>query len=294
MPFSLTDVTVGSTYMKGKTSLDSDALGRVVAVLPGIGFRVRDCDGRGFMLWSDLQLVDEEAYDLADETRVDCRGMPGFPDCAFWESQGIEPLFVASWHHYHPDPMPPPPGFLTSILSSYRDEAEAKGGAFLRAWSRQATEALGYILTRSSDPALSLRDFPSASGSKAQVVESLIPTSGTMFETPKRLQSTAAVPDAPVRIRKEPETETETEAEPEDELPPSEEEAEEVDEDEDEDEEAVDEDDEDQEEEDQEEPAPDNTWSKVVTFLSAPNTIPIAVLVGWTAYLTVQNYCSCP
>jgi len=220
MPFSLTDVTVGSTYMKGKTSLGSDAGGRVVAVLPGIGFRVRDCDGRGFMLWSDLQLVDEEAYDLADETRVDSQGMPGFPDCAFWESQGIEPLFVASWHHYHPDPMPPPPGFLTPILSAYRDEAETKGGAFLRAWSRQATEALGYILTRSSDPALTLRDFPSAPGSKAQALESLVPTPGTMFETPKRPRIAVTVPDAPVRMaRPSPDP-----ADQEDELPPSEDE----------------------------------------------------------------------
>ncbi len=90
MSFSLTDVTIGSTYMKGKTTMGVDAVGRVVAVLPGIGFRVRDCDGRGVMLWSDLQLVDEEAYDLANETVDDSRA-PGFPDCAFWESRGIEP-----------------------------------------------------------------------------------------------------------------------------------------------------------------------------------------------------------
>lgn len=297
MPFSLTDVSVGSTYMKGKTSSDSDAVGRVVAVLHGIGFRVRDCDGRSFMLWSDLQLVDEEAYDLADETRVDSRGIPGFPDCAFWESQGIVPLFVASWHHYHPDPMPPPPGVLTSILSAYRDEAEAKGGAFLRAWSRQATEALGYVLTRSSDPALSLRDFPSAPGSKAQVVESLIPTSGTMFETPKRPRSAVAVPDAPGRMaRPSPDP-----RENEDELPPLE---------------ASDDEDQDwlrqqpppagaTEDEDQDwtgqQPPPavaeevkEDLLAKFVTFLKAPNTIPIAVLVGWATYLTLKNYCSCP
>ena len=286
MPFSLTDVTVGSTYMKGKTSLDSDAVGRVVEVLPGIGFRVRDCDGRSFMLWSDLQLVDEEAYDLADETRVDSRGMPGFPDCAFWESQGIVPLFVASWHHYHPDPMPPPPGFLTSILSSYRDEAETKGGAFLRAWSRQATEALGYVLTRSSAPALSLRDFPPASGSKAEAVES---TSGTMFETPKRPQSAVAVPDAPVRVRREPDP---SPADQEDELPPLD-----VSEDEAEDEEAeeAEEAEEDHKDQDWLQPqgANEDLFSKIVTFLKAPNTVPIAVLVGWVTYLTLQNYCSC-
>jgi hypothetical protein len=80
MTFSLTDVCVGSTYMKGKTSLGYDAVGRVVAVLPGIGFRVRDCDGRGVMLWRDYRLVDEEAYDCLDfrivrsgSLRVFCR-----------------------------------------------------------------------------------------------------------------------------------------------------------------------------------------------------------------------------
>ena len=289
MSFSLTDVSVGSTYMKGKTSSDSVAVGRVVAVLHGIGFRVRDCDGRGFMLWSDLQLVDEEAYDLADETRVDSRGLPGFPDCAFWESQGIVPLFVASWHHYHPDPMPPPPGFLTPILSAYRDEAEAKGGAYLRAWSRQATEALGYILTRSSDPVLSLRDFPSASGSKAQALESLVPTPGTMFETPKRLRSAVAVPDAPVRMaRPSPDP-----REKEDELPPLEASDDEEDQEEDQepDEEEATEVDEDQEDDVE---VKEDLLSKIVTFLSAPNTIPIAVLVGWTAFLIFKNYCSCP
>ena len=192
MSFSLTDVTVGSTYMKGKTTLGYDAVGRVVAVLPGIGFRVRDCDGRGVMLWRDYQLVDEEAYDLADETVDDNRGMPGFPDCAFWEAHGILPLFVASWYHYHSEPIPAPPGFLTSVLSAYRDEAEAKGGAFLRAWSRQATEAMGYILTRSDAPAMTLRDFPGGSTTKEQAVAAL-------YETPKRPRGELTVPDAPAR-----------------------------------------------------------------------------------------------
>jgi hypothetical protein len=173
MSFSLTDVTVGSTYMKGKTTMGYDAVGRVIAVLPGIGFRVRDCDGRGVMLWRDYQLVDEEAYDLADETVDDSRGMPGFPDCVFWETHGILPLFVASWYHYHSEPVLPPPGFLTSVLSAHRDEAEAKGGAFLRAWSRQATEAMGYSLTRS--------------------------VAAPMYETPKRPRVEPTVPDAPAR-----------------------------------------------------------------------------------------------
>ena len=209
MSFSLTDVNVGSTYMKGKTMLGYDAVGRVVAVLPGIGIRVRDCDGRGVILWRDYQLVDEEAYDLADETVDDSRGMPGFPDCAFWESQGILPLFVASWYHYHSESIPAPPGFLTSILSAYRDEAEAKGGAFLRAWSRQATEALGYILTRYDAPPLTLREFPSCSTTKEQAVEAL-------YETPKRPRVEMTVPDAPARPTL-PASDDEEEEEPEDE-----------------------------------------------------------------------------
>lgn len=283
MSFSLTDVSVGSTFMKGKTSSGSDAVGRVVAVLPGIGFRVRDCDGRGFMLWNDLQLVDEEAYDLADET-VDHRGMPGFPDCEFWESQGIVPLFVASWYHYHSEPMLPPPGFLTSVLSAYRDEAEAKGGAYLRAWSRQATECLGYIYTREGSPPLTLREFPSASGSKAEAVESLVPTPGTMFETPTRPRPAVTVPDAPARVRRYPEPSPE----PEDELPPLD-----VSDDEDEDQEEEEDQDQDQEQ-DQEEEEQDKRVPGPLNFLTSPNTIPIVVLVGWTAYLMFKNYCSCP
>jgi hypothetical protein len=75
---------------------------------------------------------------------------------------------------------------LTSVLSAYRDEAEAKGGAFLRAWSRQATDALGYVLTRSDAPPLTLRDFPSAN---------LVPAP----ETPKRSRIEPTVPNAPAR-----------------------------------------------------------------------------------------------
>jgi len=259
MSFSLTDVTVGSTYMKGKTTMGYDAVGRVVAVLPGIGFRVRDCDGRGVMLWRDYQLVDEEAYDLADETVDDRRGMPGFPDCAFWEAQGILPLFVASWCHYHPEPMPAPPGFLTSVLSAYRDEAEAKGGAFLRAWSRQATEALGYILTRSDAPALTLREFPSCSTTKEQAVEAL-------YETPKRPRGEMTVPDAPARPT----------------LPAS-----------DDEEEPEDEEQEEQEEEDEDEieyiedaEAVPEAEPKLFNLLTSPSFGPFVIMLIWAMYFS--------
>jgi len=268
MSFSLTDVAIGSTYMKGKTNMGYNAVGRVVAVLPGIGFRVRDCDGRGVMLWGDYQLVDQEAYDLADETVDDTRGMPGFPDCAFWESQGILPLFVAAWCHYHSDPMPAPPGMLTSILSAYRDEAEAKGGAYLRAWSRQATECLAYTLTRSDAPPLSLRDFPVGWRSKEQVVESLVPAPGTMYETPKRPRSEVTVPGAPAR--------------------PSAPEKE----DDEEDQEDEDQEQEDQEEQEEQEVDPadvieyieDAPASQLYNLLTSPSFGPFVVMLIWAVY----------
>jgi hypothetical protein len=146
-------------------------------------------------------------------------------------------------------------------------------------------ECLAYTISRSDAPALTLRDFP-----------------GTGFETPKRQRVEVPVPDAPARPSRE------------DSLPPldaSEDEAEdeaedEQDEDEDEDEQdedeqdEQDEDDEDQKAEDQKaeaqeaEAQEEDILAKIVTFLKAPNTIPIAVLVGWIAFLTVQTYCSCP
>jgi len=130
-----------------------------------------------------------------------------------------------------------------------------------------------------------------------------------MFETPKRPRIAVAVPDAPVRIRREPETEPEPESEPESEpvqkLPPldvseaedEEDEAEEEAEDEDEvdeDQEVDEEDHKDQEVDEEDHKDQEDLLSKIVTFLKAPNTIPIAVLVGWTAFLTLKNYCSCP
>jgi hypothetical protein len=105
-----------------------------------------------------------------------------------------------------------------------------------------------------------------------------------MFETPTRPQSAVVVPDAPVRIRREPE--------PAQELPPleaSEDEAEDEAEDE---EDEVDEETQEVDEEDHKDQ--EDLLSKIVTFLKAPNTIPIAVLVGWTAFLIFKNYCSCP
>jgi hypothetical protein len=128
-----------------------------------------------------------------------------------------------------------------------------------------------------------------------------------MFETPKRLQSAVPVPDAPVRIRKEPSDP----ADQDDELPPleaSEDEAEaeedqedvdeeaqeDVDEEDQEDQEAVDEEDQEAVDEEDHKDQQEDLLSNIVAFLKAPNTIPIAVLVGWTAYLTVKTYCSCP
>lgn len=202
--FCLTDVTVGSTYMKGAAADDSVIVGRVLAILPGIGFRVRDCDGRGHVIWNKFRLVDETAYDLADEHEVVDVSVPGFPDCEFWEDHGIEPLFVATGLHVNSSPTGGPPGSLTPVLVGNREVAEAKGGAYLRAWTRQMMECLSLLPSRAPGP---------------------------MLRTPERSLSPMAVPDAPARAgRLVDDAETETdEAEEEEEEDQEEEDEDEVD-----------------------------------------------------------------
>jgi len=290
--FLLTDVTVGSTYLKGAAADDSVIVGRVLAILPGIGFRVRDCDGRGHVIWNKFRLVDEAAYDLADEHEVVDGSVPGFPDCEFWEDNGIEPLYVATAFHIYSDHtgvLSKPPGFLTPVLVGNREVAEAKGGAYLRAWTRQMMECLSLLPSR---------------------------TPGPMLRTPERSLSPLAVPDAPARdaparagrLVDDAETETDeadclrqatesrgptgqqtsptgTSEEEEEEEEPEDEEAEE------EDQEDEEEDQEDQEDEDEDEVDRGEGGPKIITLLTSlltsPNFGPIVVVVAWVVFALV-------
>ena len=276
--FLLTDVTVGSTYLKGAAADDSVIVGRVLAILPGIGFRVRDCDGRGHVIWNKFSLADEAAYDLADEHEVVDGACPGFPDCEFWEDNGIEPLYVATGLHINSSPTGGPPGFLTPVLVGNREVAEAKGGAYLRAWTRQMMECLSLLPSR---------------------------TPGPMLRTPERSLSPLTVPDAPGRPGRlvdydddEPEDEDEEEV---DDAATEEAEEQEDEEEEEEEEEEQEEEEEEDDEVDSGEGGPATSapvgataslalgeqGPKIINLLTSPNVGPIVVVFAWMMYLMI-------
>ena len=276
--FLLTDVTVGSTYLKGAAADDSVIVGRVLAILPGIGFRVRDCDGRGHVIWNKFSLADEAAYDLADEHEVVDGDCLGFPDCEFWEDNGIEPLYVATGLYINSSPTGGPPGFLTPVLVGNREVAEAKGGAYLRAWTRQMMECLSLLPSR---------------------------TPGPMLRTPERSLSPLTVPDAPGRPGRlvdyddEPEDEEEVDDAATEEAdclrqqtsPTGTSEAEEQEDEEEEDclrqqTSPTGTSEEEQEEEDDEVDSGEG-GPKIINILTSPNFGPIVIVVAWMMYLLI-------
>jgi len=155
MPFNLTDVRVDQTVMCGTNTAGFAVVGLVVAVLPGIGFRVRDCDGVETILWNDLFLVKDDEVEFSTVSAPVADSGYGFPDCDFWESQGIEPLFVADSVAAAAAAAVPAPGSLVPELVAKRELAEKKSGAYLRAWTRQMTEYLSLLPSRTPGPLLS-------------------------------------------------------------------------------------------------------------------------------------------
>ena len=265
MSFSLTDVHVGATVMCGTDTTGHTVVGLVDAVLPGIGFRVRDVDGVATVLWKDLMLVAEDVV-FPPSTGVGVADVGyGYPDCAFWDANGIEPLFVATPYDYGASAIPPAPGSLLVLLMETRDKVEKIGGVYLRAWSRQLSESLSFMPRR----------FPEVTP-----------------RTPDRPLSVSPVlcPGAPERaVPPLPDDEEDTEEDQAEEQEDQEEAEEEVEEEAEEEVEEEAEEEEDAQEEPVEEP-------KNINLLTSPNTVPIVVLAGWVMYLgilTFQNYCSC-
>jgi hypothetical protein len=310
MPFNLTDVRIDQTVICGTNTAGFTVVGRVVAVLPGIGFRVRDCDGVETILWNDMFLVKDDEVEFSTVSAPVADSGYGFPDCDFWESQGIEPLFVADAVTSAAASVPAP-GCLVPELVAKRDLAEKKGGAYLRAWTRQMTEYLSLLPSRTPGPLLSTPERPLppspliAPGAPAR--GSSVPSIDLSESEPEPEPEDEC--DEEDDEDQEEEEEDEDQGEEEDDEDQGEEEddedqgEEEDDEDQeeegddDEDQEEEGDDDEDQEEEEQEDEVDeqDDGGSKIINFLTSPNTGPIVVLVGWAAYLallTYQNYCS--
>jgi hypothetical protein len=190
--FRLDDVVVGRSVMTGINTRGKRATGTVIRVLPGIGFRVDD-GVQPSMLWRELELHAPRDDDVIrppetavvrDEDgwlppppelrRTDSGadvGRIGFPDCVFWEQQGVEPLFVALRRDYSaPAPAPAsttddlPSPALRHHLEQHRDHLETEG-PYRRAWNRQWSRVAATAITTPPRTA----DSPVAPGAPARL-----------------------------------------------------------------------------------------------------------------------------
>jgi hypothetical protein len=143
--FLLADVEVEVDVMAGKTTNGLAGWGRVLRIMPGVGFEVDNGIQRS-VLWSQFWLLEPTLKQMAQTTRSekDIRrtdsgadyGWPGYPDCAWWEEQGVEnPLFVAMPGAYGSG-QTGAAGDVLALLREAEDGLEEEG-PFRRAWSRQ-------------------------------------------------------------------------------------------------------------------------------------------------------------
>lgn len=153
---ALDEIKAGRTIMAGRSTSNRRAAGTVTEVIPGVCIHV-DNGVQPSVLWGDFEIVGETSElapaSTAEEgelppaptlRRTDSGadyGMPGYPDCDFWERHGIEPVFVATANQYaraltvrssrnRGDPR--------AILELLEEADEpATGSAAERAWKRQ-------------------------------------------------------------------------------------------------------------------------------------------------------------
>lgn len=130
--FTLNDVVVGKTVLRGRSTSGSLVAGTVSRILPGVGFDV----GSAF-LWREFAIVTTGTAAAAAAATGDIPSLLGYPDCEFWAAQGVEPLFVATASNYFDSALPTPVEELRRLLEESRDVAEGLGGAYLAAWKRQ-------------------------------------------------------------------------------------------------------------------------------------------------------------
>jgi hypothetical protein len=167
--FKIEDIKIGSTVVAGRSTSRRDgrkAAGTVTAVIPGVCIRV-DNGVQPSVLWGDFEIVglapapapapaEPAAAEMPPAApplrRTDSGadyGVPGYPDCEFWEAQGVEPVFVATADMYSRTACPGEPRLILTLLEE-AGEPEA-GTAADRAWKRQFASASG-LLTPPSSP----------------------------------------------------------------------------------------------------------------------------------------------
>jgi hypothetical protein len=221
--FDLEDVVVGQSVMSGMTTSGKIATGVVSRVIRGCGFAF-DSPYQNGIIWQQMWLHDddcpvaarlaaEEAAPKGTLRRTDSGcdyGMFGYPDCAFWERAGVEPLFVATEHHYGPlgDPSAEVRDRRVRDELRRREPTEEEGGgAYRRAWERQsravaAVAAVAEEATPASpgrgpfqEPLL-IRSRPSSPPLRSP--PPVVACDEAAIATPPRL-TRAVTPDAPQR-----------------------------------------------------------------------------------------------
>jgi hypothetical protein len=182
--FTIADVIVGKTVLRGDSTSGSRTSGIVRKIIPGIGFVVKGSSGQVSILWRSLALLESPAEPMTEVT-VDgmtlsypeptnssipglppglqnsipgppelCRtdsgadyGMSGYPDVAWWAAQGVlSAPYLATPYDYGSYSYPPPPLRLLELLEDCKEQAIADGGVFLEAWKRQRAQIEGMSL----------------------------------------------------------------------------------------------------------------------------------------------------
>jgi hypothetical protein len=170
--FKLADVTVDVTVMEGLTTSNHMVRGTVRQIIPGVCFMVDNGPGSQISyLWRSLATVDGAEPSTNEEIVVDAPpamrrtdsgadyGFNGFPDCAWWLAQGVQPLFVATPFHYGRTELPVSPLTMAGILEDCKERATEEGGVFLDAWKRQLSDITlmdlaSSVVTPPSSPSL--------------------------------------------------------------------------------------------------------------------------------------------
>ena len=154
--FCLADVVVGSTVLRGRSTAGYMVTGTVSRVMPGIGFRVVQESGQRSILWTAFAIVPDatpvlvvSSPDGSGEipaapalTRTDSGadyGILGFPDCSFWERNGVNPLYLATSDHYDSVTGTAPGWRVKQLLQQHACDEE--DGPRRRAWDNQMAAA---------------------------------------------------------------------------------------------------------------------------------------------------------
>lgn len=209
--FELEDVVVGRSVMSGMTTSGRIATGVVSRIIRGCGFAFESPYQNG-IFWSQMWLHDDDCPVAARvaanvvppgtlrRTDSGCDyGMFGYPDCAFWERAGVDPLFLVTEKQYGPygDPTVEDRDRRVQDELLRREPTESEG-AYRRAWERQMGwfPAVGAPAPVSPGRAPFMEPLPTPSRPATPPVTAVTEVAPVTPDRPTR----PVEPDAPARL----------------------------------------------------------------------------------------------